>query len=147
MYKRITIFFGVVLFGVGYSLAYWRGQAEIESMISDHATRVANAEKEYAEKLEKERHRRELDVSSLLSQIRESHERERSLTRTADRLRNDLAARAKRSSASAGACGACEVRLAGCTRLLAEGVELSAEGAGLAERIAVRKDGVSDYAR
>lgn len=147
MYKRITIFCGVVLFGVGYSLAYWRGQAEIESMISDHATRVANAEKEYAEKLEKERHRRELDVSSLLSQIRESHERERELVIRADRLRHDLADRAKRPSASTGACGACEVRLAGCTRLLAEGVELSAEGAGLAERIAVRKDGLSDYAR
>ena len=147
MYKRITIFFGVVLFGVGYSLAYWRGQAEIESMISDHATRVANAEKEYAEKLEKERHRRELDVSSLLSQIRESHERERSLTRTADRLQRELAARAKRPSASTGACGVIENRLVGCTRLLSEGVELVAEGSALSERIAVRKDGISDYAK
>ena len=147
MNKYAALAVVVVSFCLGFALAHWRGQAEIESMISDHAMRVANAEKEYAEKLEKERHRRELDVSSLLSQIRESHERERDLTRTADRLRHDLADRAKRPSTSTGACRACDVRLAGCTRLLAEGVELSAEGAGLAERIAVRKDGVSDYAR
>ena len=144
MNKYAALAVVIVSFCLGFSLAHWRGQAEMESMISDHATRVANAEKEYAEKLEKERHRRELDVSSLLSQIRESHERERDLTRTADRLRNDLAARAQRPSASAGACGACEVRLAGCTRLLGEGVELVAEGAASSERIAVRKDGLAD---
>lgn len=143
----VAIVAGVVAFGLGYSLASYKADAEMESMISDHATRVANAEKEYAEKLEKERHRRELDVSSLLSQIRESHERERDLTRTADRLRHDLAARAKRPSAGTGACGVIENRLAGCARLLAEGVELVAEGAALSERIAVRKDGLSDYAK
>lgn len=147
MNKYTTFAVVVVSFCLGFSLAHWRGQAEMESMISDHATRVANAEKEYAEKLEKERHRREIDVSSLLSQIRESHERERSLTRTADRLQRELAARAKRPSASTGACGVIENRLVGCTRLLSEGVELVAEGAALSERIAVRKDGISDYAK
>ena len=143
----VALVAGVVAFGLGYSLASYKADAEIESMISDHAMRVANAEKEYAKKLEYERHRRELDVSSLLSQIRESHERERSLTRTADRLQRELAARAKRPSASTGACGVIENRLAGCTRLLGEGVELVAEGAALSERIAVRKDGISDYAK
>ena len=143
----VAIVAGVAAFGLGYSLASYKADAKMESMIFDHATRVANAEKEYAKKLEAERHRRELDVSSLLSQIRESHERERSLTRIADRLRNELTNRASRPSASAGACGAIENRLAGCTRLLSEGVELVAEGAALSERIAVRKDGISDYAK
>ena len=147
MNKYAALAVVVVSFCLGFALAHWRGQAEMESMIADHATRVANAENEYAKKLEAERHRRELDVSSLLSQIRESHERERSLTRIADRLRNELTNRASRPSASAGACGAIENRLAGCTRLLSEGVELVAEGAALSERIAVRKDGISDYAK
>ena len=48
----VALVAGIVAFGLGYSLASYKADAEIESMISDHAMRVANAEKEYAKKLE-----------------------------------------------------------------------------------------------
>lgn len=143
----VALVAGVVAFGLGYSLAAYKADAEIESMISDHAKRVADSEREYAKKLESEKNQRELDISSLLEQIRESNARERELVIRADRLQRDLADRARRPTAGDSACGACEVRLAGCTKLLSEGVGLVAEGAALSERIAVRKDGLADYSK
>lgn len=61
-----------------------------------------------------------------------------------DGLRDELAAyQRKLSAAGTGACESERKRLAGCVRLLSEGTGLAAEGAGLAERIAIDKDALA----
>ena len=50
--------------------------------------------------------------------------------------------RAELSRANSDSCTPFRKRLARCTDLLAEGASLSSEGAGLAERVAARKDAV-----
>jgi methylthioribose-1-phosphate isomerase len=51
--------------------------------------------------------------------------------------------RAKLSAASPDSCDALKERLAGCTKLLEEGAELSAEGARLSGEVAAKKDAIT----
>ena len=81
-------------------------------------------------------------VSNLIQKMQSLEARNRSLSSTASRLSERLRASGMSGSGPAPG-GTCEKRLARCSELLGEGVELLAEGAGLAERIATRKDAVS----
>ncbi len=148
--QKVILFFvvaGVVAFGLGYSLAAYKGNAEREKMISEYATRVVENEREYAKKLEREREQHAKSTDELLARLQESGDRERDLVLRSDRLQRELASRATRSTTDDGACGTCEKRFERCSRLLAEGVGLVSEGAGLAERIAVKKDGLVVYVK
>lgn len=81
-------------------------------------------------------------VSNLIQKMQSLEARNRSLSASASRLSERLRA-AGMSPSDTDPGGTCAVRLARCQELLGEGVDLLAEGAGLSERIATRKDAVS----
>lgn len=130
-----VIALAVCIFFVGYKEGFDSCQ-----MANERAVAMAR-EKILAEARAKDEKNAET-VSNLIQKMEGLEARNRSLSSTASRLSERLRASGV-STADSDPGGTCAVRLAECRRLLGEGVELLAEGAGLAERIAARKDALS----
>lgn len=125
----------VCIFGMGYKEGFDACQRANERTVA------AAREKIQAEAQQKAKENAET-VSNFVQRIQDLEARNRSLSSTASRLSERLRATGMPGSGPAPG-GTCEERLARCQGLLGEGVELLAEGAGLSERIAARKDAVS----
>lgn len=125
----------VCIFGMGYKEGFDACQRANEKAVA------AAREKIQAEAREKAKENAET-VSNLIQKMQSLEARNRSLSSTASRLSERLRT-AGVSTADSDPGGTCAVRLARCQELLGEGVDLLAEGAGLSERIAARKDAVS----
>ena len=145
--KYVCLVAGVVVFGLGFSLAYWRGEAKIQTLKVNYETSAKEAKATYVKKLEAEREQRARDVSALLEQIKQAHDRERSLTTRVDRMRINLDRIARNAEGKATNSSADAKRLGQCARLLNEGVSLVNEGLGLVERISIKKDGLANQLR
>ncbi|MDO4937899.1 MAG: hypothetical protein Q4E62_08285 [Sutterellaceae bacterium] len=133
------------LFGVGYFYASYKYDAKIATMVADHERQARVQAEQLKGQLQKERDDYAKATSNLLAQLRESENMQRDLADDAIRLRDELARRSRLPAAGNSSCGTIEKRLASCQGLLAESVELLAEGAGLSDRIAVKKDGLAAY--
>lgn len=133
----LAVFGAAVL---GYTLAARGYKADIAQMQADYSAR---AQEQAEQNLKKERESAEKLSAAIAA--RDAALRDLDASRgDADGLRNELAAyERKLSSAGAGACEFERKRLAGCVRLLSEGSGLAAEGARLAQRIAVDKDAIA----
>lgn len=128
-----------VIFGAGYKYASAIYKEEIAQIRAEHALAAKELTDEYRAKEQSqaqqlaeawdqlERARAEsVDLRADVNRVRE----------LADRYRTKL------SRAGTDPCDAIRERLAGCTKLLEEGAELSSEGARLSERVAAKKDAV-----
>ena len=135
----------LLLFGAGYQYAAALYKAKISDMVAEYEAKAREFEQDAKFKLQAERDGYAKATSELLAKLRESEDRQRDLAVNADRLRDELARRARLPSAGSSACRACEERLASCQGLLSDGVGLAEEGARLAERGAIRKDGLAAY--
>lgn len=127
------------LFVSGYKYAASIYKAEIAQLREEHALATKELTDEYREK--------ERGQAQQLADAWDNYERARaeSVDLRADvnrvrKLADDY--RARLPAAGSDSCDAVRKRLTSCTRLLEEGAKLSAEGAGLAERVAARKDAV-----
>lgn len=127
------------LFVSGYKYAASIYKAEIAQLREEHALATKELTDEYREK--------ERGQAQQLADAWDKYEKARAesvdLRADVDRVRK-LADnyRARLSAASPDSCDVIRERLASCTELLSEGASLSSEGAGLAERVAARKDAV-----
>ena len=118
---------------IGYTEGFDACQRKHDKALSEaQAKAKAEAEKREAENAK--------TVSDLLGKMQALEARNRSLSSTASRLSERLRSAGLSPGADPG--DACGVRLSECQRLLGEGVELLAEGSGLAERISARKDAI-----
>lgn len=127
------------LFVSGYKYAAALYEADIADLQAQHALAMKDKTDEYRAK--------EQSQAQQLADAWDALERARAesvdLRNDVDRVRLEADRyRARLSAAGTDSCGAVRKRLASCTRLLEEGAGLSAEGASLAERVAVRKDAV-----
>ena len=130
-----VIALAVCIFFMGYKEGFDACQRANERAVA------AAREKLQAEAREKAKENAEI-VSNFVQRIQDLETRNRSLSATASRLSERLRT-AGVSPADSSPGGTCEKRLSRCQNLLGEGVELLAEGAGLSERIAARKDALS----
>lgn len=127
------------LFVSGYKYAAALYEADIADLQAQHALAMKDKTDEYRAK--------EQSQAQQLADAWDALERARAesvnLRGDVDRVRLEADRyRARLSAAGTDSCGVVRKRLASCTRLLEEGAGLSAEGASLAERVAVRKDAV-----
>ena len=125
----------VCIFFVGYKEGFDSCQRANERAVAAAKDKILAEAREKAEKNAEV-------VSEFTQKIHALEARNRSLSSTASRLSERLRT-AGVSTADSDPGSTCAVRLAECRRLLGEGVELLAEGAGLSERIAARKDALS----
>ena len=129
----ITILGAAACAFIGYTEGYDTCQRRHDKALAEaQAKAKAEAEKREAENAK--------TVSDLLGKMQALESRNRSLSASASRLSERLRAAGLSPGGDPG--DSCTVRLAECQRLLGEGVELLAEGSGLAERISARKDAV-----
>lgn len=135
----------LLLFGAGYQYAASLYKVKISDMVAEYEAKAREFEQDAKFKLQAERDGYAKATSELLAKLRESEDRQRDLVVNTNRLRDELARRSRMSAAGDTACRAVEERLAGCQRLLGEGVGLAEEGARLGERTAIRKDGLAAY--
>lgn len=127
----------VAIFICGYQYAAALYSRDIAELRRDYAERAAALEEQYREK--------ERSATAALAAAWE--ERDKALAESADlradaeRVRGEAdAAKRTLSRAGASACAAERKQLARCAGLLAEGVDLGAEGARLSQRVAIDKD-------
>lgn len=133
------------LFGAGFQYAAALYEAEKSDMIADYEKRARAQDEQFKGQLQNERDEYSKATSTLLAQLRESEDKQRGLAVDANRLRDELARRSRLPATGDSSCGTCEKRLAGCQRLLGEGVGLVEEGGRLVEQGAIRKDGLAAY--
>lgn len=129
----------VCIFGMGYKEGFDSCQRANEKAVA------AAREKMQAEARAKDEKNAET-VSNLIQKMQSLEARNRSLSSTASRLSERLS-RSGLPAADADSGRACGKRLARCQELLGESLGLLSEGAGLAERVAVRKDAVTGLTR
>ena len=130
---------GLLIFGSGYKYAAALYEADIADMQAQHAMAMKEKTDEYRAK-EKTQAQQLADAWDALERARAESV---SMRDDVDRVRIEADRyRAELSRASSDSCTPFRKRLARCTDLLAEGTSLSSEGAGLAERVAARKDAV-----
>lgn len=130
-----------LIFWAGYEAASNVYEKDIAELRQDYAERSQALEREYREK--------ERTATEALAAAWQ--ERDKALADAVD-LRSDAervhseAAAAKRSlsRARAGTCQSERKQLARCADLLAEGVELGAEGSSLSQRVAIDKDALAN---
>jgi hypothetical protein len=130
----------LVVFFSGYRYAASIYEAEMAEMVADYERQARSSVEEINRILADEREKNAENTSKLLAQIDDLERRSRDSAVRVDRMRRELASRAKVPTPHPDSCGDCEKRLAGCSELLSEGIGLADEGRRLAERIAVRKD-------
>ena len=139
-FKFLGAAFAAAAFFIGgYKYAAALYEADIADMQAQHAMAMK-------EKTDEDR-AKETTQAQQLADAWDALERARaesvSLRDDVDRVRVEADHyRAELSRANSDSCTPFRKRLARCTDLLAEGASLSSEGAGLAERVAARKDAV-----
>lgn len=131
---------GLLIFGAGYKYAAALYEADIADMQAQHAMVLKEKTDEYRAK--------EQNQAEQLADAWDNYEKARAesidLRSDVDRVRVEADRyRARLSAVGSDSCDAVRKRLASCARLLEEGAGLSAEGAELSERIAVRKDAMT----
>lgn len=139
-FKYLGAAFAAAAFFIGgYKYAAALYEADIADMQAQHAMAMKEKTDEYRAK-EKTQAQQLADAWDELERARAESV---SLHDDVDRVRVEAAHyRAELSRANSDSCTPFRKRLARCTDLLAEGASLSSEGAGLAERVAARKDAV-----
>lgn len=128
------------LFISGYKYAAAIYDAEIAQLLKDHALAIQEKTNEYRAK--------EQDQAKKLAEAWDELENARAesidLRGDVERVRKLADSyRAKLSGTDSDSCDALRERLAGCTNLLQEGAELSAEGSRLSVEIAIDKDALA----
>ena len=142
--KWLTLGAAIAAFILGFSSASVLADRDKQKREKEHLAALLKQEQDYGERLKTREAEAAETYSAMLSRFRESESRNLSLLQSADRLREQLdAAVGQVPGQSANPSGTCEKRLARCADVLGEGVSLLAEGAGLSERIAIRKDAIS----
>lgn len=141
MYRKVMAAALIVAFALGFGVEHYRLTAKIERIENDHLTALNEAKENARKELEARELENSETVSNLLARLDNARVNERSLNQRVERLRSQLSSGGV-SANSAAPGGIAEKRLAQCERLLSEGLGLGAEGSGLCERIAVRKDAV-----
>lgn len=139
-FKYLGAAFAAAAFFIGgYKYAAALYEADIADMQAQHAMAMKEKTDEYRAK-EKTQAQQLADAWDALERARAESV---SLRDDVDRVRVEADHyRAELSRANSDSCTSFRKRLARCTDLLAEGASLSSEGAGLAERVAARKDAV-----
>lgn len=139
-FKYLGAAFAAAAFFIGgYKYAAALYKADIADMQAQHAMAMKEKTDEYRAK-EKTQAQQLADAWDALERARAESV---SLRDDVDRVRVEADHyRAELSRANSDSCTPFRKRLARCTDLLAEGASLSSEGAGLAERVAARKDAV-----
>ena len=129
----------LLLFGAGYKYAAAIYKEEIAQIRAEHAL----ATKELTDEYRKKERSQAQQLADAWDQLERSRAESVDLRADVERVR-ELANgyRAELSRAGTDSCDAIRERLAGCTKLLEEGAELSSEGARLSERVAAKKDAV-----
>lgn len=131
---------GLLIFGSGYKFAAALYEADIADLQAQHALAMKEKTDEYRAK-EQSQAKQLADAWDTLERARAESV---SLRDDVDRVRIEADRyRARLSAVGSDSCDAVRKRLASCARLLEEGAGLSAEGAELSERIAVRKDAMT----
>lgn len=127
----------VAIFASGYKYAAAIYEADIADMQTQHALALKEKTDEYRAK-EQSQAKQLADAWDALERARAESV---SLRGDVDRVRKLADDYRKRLSATdTDTCASVQERLAGCTKLLEEGAELSAEGAKLSGQIAAKKD-------
>lgn len=129
----------VAIFASGYKYAAAIYEADIADMQTQHALALKEKTDEYRSKEQSQAK----ELAAAWDQLERVRAESIDLRADVDRVRklaDDY--RARLPAAGSDSCDAVRKRLTSCTRLLEEGAKLSAEGAGLAERVAARKDAV-----
>lgn len=129
----------VAIFASGYKYAAAIYEADIADMQTQHALALKEKTDEYRAK-EQSQARQIADAWNKYERARAESVDLRADVNRVRKLADDY--RARLPAAGSDSCDAVRKRLTSCTRLLEEGAKLSAEGAGLAERVAARKDAV-----
>lgn len=129
----------VAIFASGYKYAAAIYEADIADMQTQHALALKEKTDEYRSK-EQSQAKQLADAWDQLERARAESVDLRADVDRVRKLADDY--RARLPAAGSDSCDAVRKRLTSCTRLLEEGAKLSAEGAGLAERVAARKDAV-----
>lgn len=131
---------GLLIFGAGYKYAASIYKVEIAQLREEYALATKELTDEYREK-ERGQAQQLADAWDQLERaraesvdLRDDVERVRKL---ADSYRSRL------SAVGADSCDSLKERLAGCTKLLEEGAELSAEGARLSGEVVAKKDAIT----
>lgn len=139
-FKYLGAAFAAAAFFIGgYKYAAALYEADIADMQAQHAMAMKEKTDEYRAK-EKTQAQQLADAWDALERARAESV---SLRDDGERVRVEADHyRAELSRANSDSCTPFRKRLARCTDLLAEGASLSSEGAGLAERVAARKDAV-----
>lgn len=130
----------VLVFFSGYRYAAALYEADISELIKAHALAIQEKTNEYRAK--------EQDQAKKLAEAWDELEDARAesvdLRADVERVRKLADGyRAKLSRTDSDSCDAFRERLAGCTKLLQEGADLSAEGARLSVDIAIDKDALA----
>ena len=128
---------GIFIGGYKYATALYK--EEIAQIRAEHALATKELTDEYRAK--------EQSQAQQLADAWDALERARvesiDLRADVERVRDEADRyRARLSAAGSDSCEPIRERLAGCTKLLEEGAELSSEGAALSERVAAKKDAV-----
>jgi len=144
--KWLTAGVGILAFAGGFTAANLIGDLRLKEVQNSHLAAMTEAQKQNEQEIRRREEAAQAAVDTLLEKLSAADRRNRDLSDDAVRLREQLKHSGGRAvSATAGDCaGACEKRLARCSSLLGEGVELLSEGSGICERIAVRKDAIRD---
>lgn len=137
-YKAVAVAVAAAAFFIGgYKYAAALYSEDIAQMREQAATAMAKQEKAHREAERKSA----LALSEAMDQLAAARAESIDLRGDVERVRKLADSyRARLSAASTDSCDALRERLAGCTKLLEEGAELSAEGAKLSGQIAAKKD-------
>lgn len=123
----------------GYRYAAALYEADIAQLLKEHALAIKEKTDEYRAK-EQEQAKKLAEAWDELENARAESIDLRGDVERVRKLADSY--RAKLSGTDSDSCDALRERLAGCTNLLQEGAELSAEGARLSEGVATKKEAV-----
>lgn len=131
---------GLLIFGSGYKYAAALYEADIADMQAQYALALKEKTDEYRSKEQSQA----AQIAAAWDQLERARAESIDLRSDVDRVRDEADRyRARLSAVGSDSCDAVRKRLASCARFLEEGAGLSAEGAELSERIAVRKDAMT----
>lgn len=134
----IVVIISTFLAGFKYASALY--QVERTELVLQYTKQIKEKTDEYRAK-EQRQTRQLVDAWDQLEQARAESVDLRADVERVRKLADSY--RTKLSGTDSDSCDALRERLAGCTKLLQEGADLSAEGAKLSGEIAVKKDAIS----
>ena len=137
-YKVMAVAIAAAAFFIGgYRYAAALYEADIAQLLKEHALTIKEKTDEYRAK-EQEQAKK---LAEAWDELEDARAESVDLRADVERVRKLADSyRAKLSGTSSDSCDAFRERLAGCTKLLQEGAELSAEGSRLSVEIATKKD-------